>query len=132
MVYNDMLRFDNYLDRLYRIDESISGRVDRIAYHVSNIERAPFFGTGDSSYSAHNVIIQAWSEGGLINFIILLLILLALVFVPIKLGYELFPLFILTIVFLMFGDHYYWDRYVTLYIVSLLPISYFYNSNKLH
>ena len=98
----EVLRFDNYLDRLYRIDESISGRVDRIAYHVSNIERAPFFGTGDSSYSAHNVIIQAWSEGGLINFIILLLILLALVFVPIKLGYELFPLFILTIVSLSF------------------------------
>jgi len=128
----EVVRFDNYLDRLYRVDESISKRADRIFYHISNIEYAPFFGMGDSSYSAHNMIIQAWSEGGVINFIISLLVLLALVFVPIKLGYELFPLSILTIVFLMFGDHYYWDRYVTLYIVSLLPISYFYNSNKSH
>lgn len=120
----DIISWDSYFNRFLRVESAVEGRIDRINHHLDNIDKAPFLGTGDFSYSAHNILIQAWSEGGLIHalssLIIIILLLCLLFFSDVKVG----RFVILSIAFLFLGDHYFWDRMFTLYLLLFIPLKF--------
>lgn len=117
----DGINWQAYINRFYVLDSSVDNRIDRIDYHLNNIENAPFLGAGDVSYSAHNIIIQAWSEGGLLHGLSSLFVIMLLLLMLIHTDVNLSPYIILSIAFLVFGDHYYWDRLLTLYLLLFIP-----------